>query len=153
MPKTSAGILLFRRTALGPEVLLAHMGGPFWARKDAGAWTIPKGEVEHGESPEAAAIREFTEETGHRVSGALLPLGHVTQAGGKVVHAWAVEGDVDPRTLSSTTVTIEWPRGSGRMLDVPELDRAAWFRVDEARTRLLAGQVPLLDRLMALLPP
>lgn len=153
MPKTSAGILLFRRTALGPEVLLAHMGGPFWARKDAGAWTIPKGEVEPGESPEAAASREFTEETGFGVSGARIPLGQVTQAGGKVVHAWAVEGDVDPRTLSSTTVTIEWPRGSGRMLDVPELDRAAWFRVDEARTRLLAGQVPLLDRLLARLPP
>ena len=150
MPKLSAGLLLFRRAPRGLEVLLVHMGGPFWARKDAGAWTIPKGEVEPGEDPEAAAVREFAEETGHHVTGALLPLGQVTQKAGKVVHAWAVEGDVDPGTLTSARVTLEWPRGSGRIIEFPEVDRAAWFSVEEARARLLPGQGPLLDRLVTL---
>lgn len=150
-PRRSAGILLFRRSGRGPEVLLAHMGGPFWASKDVGAWTIPKGEIDPGEAPRDAALREFAEETGHRVDGDVLPLGEITQQNGKIVAAWAVEGAFDPATLTSATCTVEWPPGSGRSLEIPEIDRAEWFGLDEARAKVIPGQAPLIDRLAAMI--
>ncbi|HEX9986639.1 MAG TPA: NUDIX domain-containing protein [Thermoanaerobaculia bacterium] len=150
MPKkTSAGILLYRRRA-GLEVFLVHPGGPFWAKKDLGAWTVPKGEVEEGEDPRDTAIREFTEETGFTLDGELRPLKPVRQAGGKTVHAWSVEGDCDPAALRSNLFSMEWPPRSGKRQEFPEADRAAWFALDEARRRIIAGQVPLLDELAAL---
>ena len=150
--RVSAGILLFRRTGSGGlEVLLGHPGGPSFARRDAGAWSIPKGEVEPGETLADVARREFEEETGHPVVGELLPLGEVVQKGGKRVVAWAVEGDLDPATANSNTFPMEWPPGSGRILDVPELDRVAWFDPAEARLRIKDRQVPFIDRLEALL--
>jgi predicted NUDIX family NTP pyrophosphohydrolase len=149
--RSSAGILLFRRRDV-LEVLLAHMGGPFWARKDDGSWTIPKGEVEAGEEPFAVALREFEEELGSPVpSRDFLPLGSVRQSGGKLVTAWAAEGDFDPATAVSNTFTLEWPKGSGRMREFPEIDRVAWFDIDAARTKILKSQVPLVDRLLAVL--
>lgn len=149
MPKHSAGILLFRRTASGAQVLLAHPGGPFFARKDAGAWSIPKGEIEEGEDPLAAALREFTEETGFTVTGTPVALEPVRQAGGKLVHAWAVEQDLDPPGFTSVTFSMEWPPRSGKKQDVPEIDRLEWFTLDSARAKILAGQSPLLDQLAA----
>ncbi len=147
MAKVSAGLLLYRRSASGLEVLLVHPGGPFWARKDAGSWSIPKGELDAGEDPLAAARREVLEETGFEAGGTAVPLGSVKQKGGKVVHAWAVEHDADPARLRSNTFTIEWPPRSGRMSSFPEIDRAEWFEIDQARRRILAGQLPLLDAL------
>jgi predicted NUDIX family NTP pyrophosphohydrolase len=126
-------------------VLLVHLGGPFWARKDLGAWTIPKGEPEAGEELLAAARREFREETGHDPPGIPFALGQVKQHGGKVVHAWAVEGDFDPRSLTSNTFSVESPAGSGRFREYPEVDRAEWFDLPEARRRILSAQAPLLD--------
>jgi predicted NUDIX family NTP pyrophosphohydrolase len=149
MPKVAAGLILFRRTAAGPEVLLVHLGGPFWARKDLGAWSIPKGEPEPGEDLLSTARREFREETGLEPTGDPFPLGQVKQAGGKVVHAWALEGDFDPASLTSNTYSVESPKGSGQYRDFPEVDRAEWFALPEARRRLLASQVPLLDVLVA----
>ena len=149
MPRIAAGLLLFRRRPTGPEVLLVHLGGPFWARKDLGAWSIPKGEAAPGEELLEAARREFREETGVDPAGSPFPLGLVKQAGGKVVHAWALEGDLDPSSLVSNTFSVEWPKGSGQMRDYPEVDRAAWFDLSEARTRLLRAQVPFLDVLAA----
>lgn len=149
MARRSAGLLLFRRAAPGLEVLLVHPGGPLWARKDAGAWSIPKGEVRDEEDPLAAARREFTEETGMEVSGEFLPLGEVRQPGGKVVVAWAVEGDCDPASIRSNTFWMEWPPRSGRQRAFPEIDRAAWFPIAAAREKILNGQLPLLDRLLA----
>jgi predicted NUDIX family NTP pyrophosphohydrolase len=149
MPKVAAGLLLYRRLPPGPQVLLVHLGGPFWAKKDAGAWTIPKGEVEPGEELLLTAQREFEEETGHRPGGTPFALGQVKQAGGKVVHAWALEGDFDPATLKSNMFTVEWPKGSGRTREYPEVDRAQWFDLDEAKVRILAAQAPLLDVLAA----
>lgn len=151
MPKRSAGILMFRRVRDVPEVFLVHPGGPFWARKDLGAWTIPKGEVEPGEEPAAVARREFEEETGGAVEGELIPLATITQAGGKIVEVWAIEGDFDPVRLQSNTFTMEWPPRSGRSQEFPEVDRAAWFGLTEAQARLLPSQLPLLDRLAELL--
>ncbi len=150
MPRRSAGILLYRRT---PElqVLLGHMGGPFWARRDAGAWSIPKGE--HGDDEDAldAARREFAEELGSPVPAApLQPLGEV-RAGAKLLTVWAAEGDLDAEAVVSGTFPLEWPPRSGRVQEFPEVDRAAWFGLEEARARLVAGQVPYLDRLRALL--
>jgi len=151
--RLSAGILLFRRAADGPQVLLVHPGGPFWARKDEGAWSIPKGEYEPGDDPRAAALREFEEEIGSPLSPAavarLIDLGTARQPGGKLVTAWAAQGDLDPETVVSNTFEIEWPPRSGRMRTFPEIDRAAWFRVDEARVKLLRGQLPFLDSLLA----
>lgn len=121
------------------------MGGPFWARKDVGAWTIPKGEPAPGEELLMAAQREFREETGFDPSGAPFPLGQIKQPGGKTVHAWALEGDFDPTTLKSNTFSVEWPKGSGRFLEYPEVDRAEWFDLGEARRRVLPAQAPLLD--------
>jgi predicted NUDIX family NTP pyrophosphohydrolase len=151
MPKRSAGLLLYRRSGAELSVLLVHPGGPFWARKDLGAWSIPKGELAPGEDPLAAARREFAEETGARPDGEFLPLGEIVQAGGKQVSAWAVEGDFDPATLVSNTVEIAWPPRSGRKLQFPEVDRAAWFAPGEARRRIIPGQRPFVDRLVRLL--
>lgn len=149
MAKVAAGLLLFRRATQGPEVLLVHMGGPFWARKDLGAWSIPKGEVVPGEELLAGARREFREETGLDPVGTPFALGQVKQSGGKVVHAWALEGDFDPASLKSNTYSVEFPKGSGRFRDYPEVDRAEWFDLVEARRRLIVAQVPLLDVLTA----
>ncbi|MPY82653.1 MAG: NUDIX domain-containing protein [Actinophytocola sp.] len=146
--KRSAGILVYRRRAGVAEVLLAHMGGPFWARRDDGAWSIPKGEYDDAEGPRAAALREFREELGvEPPSGELLDLGEVRQSGGKVVTAWAVAGDLDPDAIDPGTFEMEWPRGSGRLREFPEIDRVAWFGIDEAATKIVAGQRDLLDRL------
>jgi predicted NUDIX family NTP pyrophosphohydrolase len=144
----SAGLLLYRRSGSGLEVLLVHPGGPFWARRDAGAWSIPKGLVGEGEDKLSAARREFREETGLEAAGDALYLGAERQRGGKVVHAWAVAGDADPREVRSNTFVMEWPRGSGRQQEFPEVDRAAWFDLAEARRRMLPGQVPFLDALV-----
>jgi predicted NUDIX family NTP pyrophosphohydrolase len=148
MPTVSAGLLLYRSTSRGLQVLLVHLGGPFWQRKDLGTWSIPKGEVGEGEDLLAAARREFIEETGFSADGRAIGLGHVRQAGGKVVHAWAVEGDADPAALRSNTFQIEWPRGSGRMRSFPEVDRAEWFSLDEARRHLIPAQTAFLDVLV-----
>ena len=146
--RVSAGILLFRKRDGQLEVFLGHPGGPFWAKKDKGAWSIPKGELEPGEDPFAGAVREFEEETGHRPSGDFFPLPSVTQAGGKVVQCWAVEGDIDPAGVRSNTFSLQWPPRSGVFLDFPEIDRAEWFPLPEARERLLGAQLPLLDALV-----
>lgn len=144
----SAGILLFRRGAGRLEVLIAHMGGPFWAAKDAAAWSVPKGELDPGEEPLAAARREFAEELGLPVpAGDPLPLGEVRQRGGKVVTVWAVEGDLDPADVVPGTFEMEWPPRSGRRALFPEVDRVEWCDLDTARDRLVAGQRPFLDRL------
>lgn len=148
MPVVSAGILLFRSTDRGIEVLLVHPGGPFWRRKDLGAWTIPKGEVQPGEDLLAAARREFQEETGWPATGEVIALGQVRQASRKIVHAWAVEGELDPAAINSNTFEMEWPPRSGRMITFPEADKAAWFSIDEARRRILPAQAPLLDALL-----
>ncbi len=152
MPRTSAGILLWRRGEAGVEVLIGHMGGPFWARKDDAAWSVPKGEYGPGEHPHAVALREFEEELGTPVpAGDFLPLGEVRQSGGKVLTVWAAEGDLDATTTRSNTFSLEWPPRSGRLQEFPEIDRAAWLPVEEARAKLVRGQVPLLDRLLAAL--
>ena len=146
--RVSAGILLWRRRDGRPEVLLAHPGGPFWARKDRGHWTVPKGETDAGEELEAVARREFAEETGHPVpDGPLLHLGEIRQRSGKLVIAWAVEGDLDPAVAVSNTFEMEWPPRSGTIQQFPEIDRVEWFGLDEARRRLNAAQVPFLERL------
>ena len=143
----SAGILLFRRRDGALEVLLAHPGGPFWARRDAGAWTIPKGLIEPGETAEAAARREFLEELGTEAAGALVALGSVRQRGGKHVEAFALEGDFDVATLRSNTFETEWPPRSGRLERFPEVVEARWMRLTEARRMMLPSQLPLLDAL------
>lgn len=154
--RLSAGILLYRQVPAGTEVLLAHPGGPWFARRDAGAWTIPKGEPDAGDPDDgddderllAVALREFAEETGQTPEAARpIDLGAVVQKGGKVVRAWALRGELDPATASSNTVDLEWPPGSGRHATFPEVDRVAWFALAEARRRILAAQAPLLDRL------
>ncbi|MFJ8929714.1 NUDIX domain-containing protein [Streptomyces sp. NPDC102364] len=148
--KRSAGLLLFRRASGGVEVLLGHMGGPFWARKDAGAWGVPKGEYEQGETPWEAARREFQEELGlPPPEGTALPLGETVQSGGKHVTVWAVEADPDPAEMVPGTFTMEWPRGSGRTAEFPELDRVAWFGLAPARERIVKAQAVFLDRLAA----
>ena len=147
MPKTSAGILLFRKRPQGVEVLLVHPGGPFWAKKDAGAWSIPKGETETGEDPAVAAKREFAEETGAAVAGALIDLGTFRQPGGKIVAAYAAEGDFDPAALHSNAFAMEWPPRSGKTAEFPEVDRAAWFDLEDAETKILKGQRPILAAL------
>ena len=147
----SAGLLLFRRAAGGLELFLAHPGGPFWRDRDLGAWTIPKGVLEDGEDPLAAARREFGEETGIAATGPFLPLGSVRQKAGKVVHAWAWEGDADPARVVSNTMRSEFPRGSGRWLTFPEVDRCGWFDPATARAKLNAAQAAFVDRLEAAL--
>jgi predicted NUDIX family NTP pyrophosphohydrolase len=148
-PRTSAGLLVYRRGPGGLEVLLVHPGGPVWARRDDGAWSIPKGELEPGEDPLAAARREFREELGQDPpSGEPIALGELRQPGGKRVVAWAVEGDLDVSAVRSGTFEMEWPPRSGRRQRFPEVDRAAWFDPETARRKLLAGQVPFVDRLL-----
>lgn len=151
MAKQSAAILLYRRTPAGPELLLVHPGGPLWARRDEGAWSLPKGEYEPAEDPTAAARREFAEELGAPLEpGAeLIGLGSVRQRSGKIVHAWAAEGDLDPDAVTSNTFELEWPRGSGRVQAFPEIDRAQWFSAAEARRRLVPAQAEFVDRLLA----
>ena len=147
--KVSAGLLLFRRRQGRLEVLLAHPGGPFWANKDIGAWTIPKGELEDGEDPLQTAAREFAEETGMVVNIELAhSLGDVQQKGGKTVLAWAVEGDLDPDLLRSNPFTTEWPPRSGQQTEFPEIDRVEWFEPDLARVKLNPAQEPFVDRLI-----
>lgn len=151
--RPSAGLLLFRRTPAGMEVFLAHPGGPFWHHRDAGAWTIPKGVAEEGEDTLAAARREFEEETGIYPTGPFLPLGSIRQKAGKLVHAWAWEGDADPARVSSNTMQTEWPRASGRFITFPEVDRCAWFDPARAREKINPAQAELIDRLLAVLSP
>ena len=146
MKKTSAGLLLYRRRD-ELEVFLVHPGGPFWAKKDLGAWSIPKGELDEGEDPLAAAIREFEEETGFTIDGELRALRPLRQPSGKTILAWAVEGDCDPAALRSNTFSMEWPPKSDKQREFPEVDRAAWFGIDEARRRIIAGQAPFLEEL------
>jgi predicted NUDIX family NTP pyrophosphohydrolase len=147
--KTSAGLLVYRRQD-ELEIFLVHPGGPFWAKKDAGAWTIPKGEIAEGEQPLEAAKREFREETGFEIDGKFRRLDPIKQAGGKIVQAWAIEADCDPARLQSNRFSIEWPPKSGKTREFPEVDRAGWFTVAEARTKILAGQIGLIDQLLSL---
>jgi predicted NUDIX family NTP pyrophosphohydrolase len=147
--RRSAGILLYRVGRDGPSVLLVHPGGPFWARRDAGAWSIPKGEYEDGEDPQACALREFEEETGTALPPSeLVELGSVKQKNGKVVTAWALEGDLDADSVRSNTFTMEWPPRSGQSAEFPEIDRAEWFGADEARQKLVAAQSEFVNRLL-----
>jgi predicted NUDIX family NTP pyrophosphohydrolase len=149
MPATSAGLLLYRVRDGEPEVLLVHPGGPFWARKDEGAWSLPKGEHPPDEEPQLAAGREFEEELGSAPpSGELIDLGEVRQRGGKVVHAWALEGDFDPATVRSNTFETEWPPRSGQRREFPEVDRAEWFAPEAARRKINPAQAAFVDRLL-----
>jgi predicted NUDIX family NTP pyrophosphohydrolase len=150
MSKQSAGLLLFRETPDGLEVLLAHPGGPYWAKKDDGAWSIPKGELDVDEEPLAAARREFQEEMGCAVDGDFLPLEPLKQPGGKLVRAWAVSSNFDPSALSSNTFSMEWPPKCGRQQQFPEVDQAAWFDIESARRKILKGQAQFLDQLLAI---
>jgi predicted NUDIX family NTP pyrophosphohydrolase len=152
-PKTSAGLLMYRLTDDGIQVLLIHPGGPFWKNKDERAWSIPKGEVEPGEDLLAVAKREFEEELGFKPSGDFTQLTPVRQKGGKVVHAWAFEGDCDPSRITSNTFTIEWPPKSGRQMEFPEVDRAEFFDLETAKRKINPGQVPLLEELEASVSP
>ena len=149
MPKLSAGILLFRRRPSGVEVMLVHPGGPFWAKKDAGAWSIPKGLADEEEDLLAAAKREFLEETGIAVEGEFLDLGAHKQPSGKTIVAWACAGDFDLALLKSNVFTIEWPPRSGRMAEFPEVDRAAWYSIEEALEKINKGQRPIIAALEA----
>jgi predicted NUDIX family NTP pyrophosphohydrolase len=150
MAKQSAGVLLFRHRGDVVEALLVHPGGPFWTKKDDGAWSIPKGEFSDGEDPLAAAQREFEEELGAPLSGEFISLGSIKQAGGKRVHAWALRGEFDPALLKSNVFRMEWPPKSGREMEFPEVDRAAWFDLLTARRKILKGQVELIERLESL---
>jgi predicted NUDIX family NTP pyrophosphohydrolase len=148
MSRLSAGLLLYKKRGDGVEVLLAHMGGPLWSNRDARAWSLPKGEYEAGEDPLAAARREFAEELGTPPpQGPAIDIGEVKQSGGKVVRAWALEGDLDASAIRSNTFELEWPRGSGSVRTYPEVDRAAWFDLQTAREKLVRAQVEFLDRL------
>ena len=147
MPRTSAGLLLFRTSGSGLEVFLVHPGGPFWRGKDLGAWSIPKGEIGAEEDPLAAARRELAEETGVSVDGDFVALEPVRQKGGKVVRAWAIEADCDAASITSNVFSMEWPPRSGKHADFPEVDKAAWFALPEARKRINAAQAALLDEL------
>jgi predicted NUDIX family NTP pyrophosphohydrolase len=151
MPKRSAGILMYRQPRAGIELLLVHPGGPFWAKKDWGAWSIPKGEYGESEDPLTVAQREFEEETGARAHGDFLALGDIVQAGRKIVTAWAVEGDFDPATLKSNEFELEWPPRSGRTASFPEIDRAEWFAPAEARRKILSGQSEFIARLLTVI--
>ncbi len=150
MPKISAGLLLYRKTSGALEVFLVHPGGPFWARKDEGAWSIPKGEFGEGEDALDAAQREFQEETGIAAKGEFHPLKPVRQSGGKMVYAWAVQFDLDAAAVKSNTFSMEWPPRSGKTREFPEIDRAGWFRIDEARRKILKSQLDLLEQVQFL---
>jgi len=149
--KRSAGLLLYRRRQSEPDFFLVHPGGPFWAKKDEGAWSIPKGLYEEGEAPLAAAKREFVEETGLSVDGEFVPLGEFRQPGGKIVSAWMVEADCDANTVKSNRFSLEWPPRSGKTAEFPEIDRAGWFAPPEALAKILRGQKPILERALELL--
>jgi predicted NUDIX family NTP pyrophosphohydrolase len=149
MAAISAGILLYRRKNGRLEVFLIHMGGPFWSKKDEGAWSIPKGLIDEGEDALEAARREFREETGQEARGEAIPLASIRQAGGKTVHAWAIEGDADAEHIVSNTYRVEWPAGSGKWRSYPEADRGGWFAVDEAAAKMVRGQRGLLEELAA----
>ena len=149
MLKSSAGLLMYRDTHGIIEVLLVHPGGPFWARKDDGAWSIPKGELSPGENALEAAKREFREEIGFSVEGALQPLVPIKQPSGKTVYAWAVRGDIDVARIRSNTFSLEWPRRSGRTEEFPEVDRAGWFTIEDAKRKVLKGQIAFLDQLQS----
>jgi predicted NUDIX family NTP pyrophosphohydrolase len=153
MPKQSAGILLHRSREGRTEVFLVHPGGPFYANRDAGAWSLPKGEFDPGEDARAVALREFEEETGQPLSDAaarsMVPLAGVRQSGGKTVHAWAAQGECDAANIRSNTFSLEWPPRSGRRAEFPEVDRAGWFTLDEAKRKILPSQRPFLDELEA----
>jgi len=157
MAKQSAGLLMFRHRSRGapemgvPEVLLVHPGGPLWMNKDLGAWSIPKGEIDLEEEPLAAAQREFEEEIGANARGEFISLGEIRQTGGKIVHAWAFKGDCDTATIRSNTFTMIWPPKSGKLQSFPEIDRVEWFSLDAARSRILKGQLPFLERLAQVL--
>ncbi len=148
MGKRSAGLLMFRKARSGIEIFLVHPGGPFWEKKDLGAWSLPKGEYAEGEEPLSAARREFEEETGIRIEGEFLPLGDLKQPSGKVVRAWAVEGDLEPAQVRSNLFSMEWPPKSGKTQQFPEVDRGEWFPIQEARSKILNGQIGFLDRLL-----
>lgn len=147
MAKKSAGILLYRIQNKNPEIFLVHPGGPFWAKKDDGAWSIPKGEFEDNEDPLDAAKREFEEETGLRISGEFVQLNPIKQKSGKIVFAWALEGNFDPATIKSNSFEIEWPPGSGKMTSFPEIDKAEWFSITVAKTKINSGQSALINEL------
>src|SRR6185503_5266824 len=149
MSRISCGLLVFRKRGPSLEVLLVHPGGPFWRNKDDGAWSIPKGEIQPGENPEDVARREFFEELGSALAGPLQPLGEIRQRGGKRVHAFAIKGDLDPKSVKSNTFEMEWPPRSGRRQEFPEIDRAEWFPLEIARRKILKGQEPLLLQLAA----
>jgi predicted NUDIX family NTP pyrophosphohydrolase len=152
MTKQSAGILLFKKTPDGIQVLLGHPGGPFWARRDQNAWSIPKGEFEAGEEPLQAAKREFCEEMGSNVpEGAIMELGTAKQPSGKVIYAWAIDADFDAESVTSNLFEMEWPPKSGQQQSFPEIDRAGWFTIAAARQKLVKGQLPLLEKLAELL--
>ena len=151
MPKQSAGILAYRISNNITEVLLVHPGGPFFAKKDIGAWSIPKGEFEPGEEPLDAARREFKEETGMPIDGVFIPLTPVKLKSGKTVHAWAIERDIDLTNFVSNTFQLEWPIKSGRFIEIPEVDKAEWMDIATARQKINAGQVPLLDELLVMI--
>jgi len=148
MGKQSAGILLYRLKDHRPEVFLVHPGGPFWSKKDAGVWSIPKGEMEEEEEALKVAFREFKEETGYELEGDFTPLQPIKQKSGKIVYAWTGEGDVDENKIISNNFEIEWPPKSGKMKSFPEVDRAGWFQLNEAREKINPGQVPLLEELI-----
>jgi len=152
MAKISAGLLMYRIIDGEPEFLLAHPGGPFWKNKDAGVWTIPKGEFTNDEPALDAAIREFGEETGHKLKGPFQPLSPIRQKGGKRVYAWASAGDLDPATIVSNTFEIEWPRRSGKQLTFPEVDRGGWFTLESARRMINPAQIALLEELEETIP-
>jgi predicted NUDIX family NTP pyrophosphohydrolase len=151
MPPTSAGLLMYRMRPPGPQVLLVHPGGPFWANRDLGAWTIPKGRLQPDEEPLVAARREFAEETGLEAEGPFIPLAGLRQPSGKMLFAWACAGDCDPRTIRSNTFSLEWPRRSGQLAQFPEVDRGDWFSPRAAKRKLHRGQVPLVETLVLML--
>ncbi len=148
MTKISAGLLMYRRRSGLLQVLLVHPGGPFWKNKDVGAWSIPKGEASPGEDLLAAAKREFEEETGSKPTGRFIELSPVTQKNGKIVHAWAIEGDIDTTSIRSNTCKVEWPPRSGKQIEVPEVDRVEFFDLETSKTKINPGQMPLLDELL-----
>lgn len=151
--KQSAGVLLYRKnTAEKHEVLLAHPGGPFWANKDIGSWTIPKGEFEENDDALEAAIREFEEETGTKLSGDFFPLEPIKQKSGKVIYAWAIKGDLDAEKITSNLFEIEWPPRSGKLKEFPEIDRAAWFGIEEAKLKIIPGQLRFIEELLSICP-